>query len=68
MFSITGVVVYTDLSGKEPHIQVGVGRIVTCGSLGAVVVNTLTWNAPGVGSIPALSTFFPVFITQTTLG
>ena len=32
------VVVCTDLSGKEPHRQVGVDRVVILGSLGGVMV------------------------------
>ena len=28
--------------------------------------STLAWNARDVGSIPALSTIFPIFITPTT--
>ena len=39
------VVVCTDLSGKEPQRPVGLGRVVTSGSLGGVKVSTLTWNA-----------------------
>ena len=35
------VVVFTDLSGKELHRQVGVGTVVTSGSLGGGMVNTL---------------------------
>ena len=36
-----GVVVCTDLSGKEPHKQVGVGRVVTSGSLGdSLIIST----------------------------
>ena len=33
------VIVYIDLSGKEPHIQVGVDRVLTSGSLDGVMVN-----------------------------
>ena len=42
------VVVLTDLWGKEPHKQVGVGRVMASGSLGGVMVSTLTWNARDV--------------------
>ena len=40
--------VHTDLSNKEPHRQVGVGRVVPSESLGGVMVNTLARNAEGV--------------------
>ena len=52
----------TDLSGKELHIQVGVDRVVTSGSLGGVMVNTMARNAIGVASILALGTIFRIFI------
>ena len=35
------ILVYTDLSGKEPDRQVGVGMVVTPGSLGGVMASTL---------------------------
>ena len=38
---MVSVVVCTDLSGKEPHRQVGVGRVVTSGSLDGVVVSVV---------------------------
>ena len=41
--------------------------MITSGILGGVMVSILTWNARDVGSIPALCTIFPVFITPTTL-
>ena len=31
----------TDLSGKEPYRQVGVGRVVTSGSIGGVMVSVV---------------------------
>ena len=31
------------------------------------MVSTLAWNGRDVGSIPALGTIFPIFITPTTL-
>ena len=34
------VAVYTDLSGKKPHIQVGMDTVMATGSLGDVIVNT----------------------------
>ena len=61
------VAVCTDLSGKEPHRQVGVGRVVTPGSLGSIIVCTLAKDAGNVGLIPALGAIFPIFITPTTL-
>ena len=41
---IVDVVVRTDLSGKELHKQVGMGKEVTSGSLGGVIVNMLALN------------------------
>ena len=61
----TGVVVCTDLSGKEQYRQVGLDRVVTSGNIGGVVVSTLVWNARSVGVIPALGTIIPIFITPT---
>ena len=55
------VVGCTDLSGKELHRQVGMGKMVTSVSLGGIMVSTLAWNARDVGSI--LGTVFPIFIT-----
>ena len=52
--NIDTVVVCTDLSGKEPHIHIGMSR-----SLCGVMVSTLARNARDVGSIPALGTTFP---------
>ena len=63
----TSVVVCTDLSGKEPYKQIGMGRVVTSGSLCGVMVSTLDQNDRDVGSIPTLGTIFPIFITPTTL-
>ena len=37
--------------------------MVTSGSIGGVMVNTLAQNARGVGSIHTLGTIFPIFIT-----
>ena len=58
-----GVVVCTDLLGKETYRQIGVGRMVTSGGLHGVMVSTLARNTRDVGSIPALGTTFPIFIT-----
>ena len=49
------------------HIQVSVGSMVTAGSLGGVMVSTLTRNARDVGSISALGPVFPIFIIPMTL-
>ena len=59
-------VICIDHSGKEPHRQVGVGRVVTPGSLGGVMVGMLAQNVRDVGSIPVLGMIFPIFITPTT--
>ena len=52
-----------NLSGNKLHTHVGVDTV----SLGAVMDSTLAWNARDVGSIPALSTIFLIFITPTLL-
>ena len=57
------VVVCTDFSGKEPHRQVGVVRVVTSGSLGGEMVGTLAQSAKDVSSFPALGAIFPISIT-----
>ena len=61
------VVVCNDLSGKQPHRQVGVDRVVTLGSLSGEMVSTLARLARDVGSIPTLGILFPIFIKPTTL-
>ena len=48
-------------------LQVGVGIVVTSGSLGGVMVSTLVWNTRDVASILILGTIFPIFITPMTL-
>ena len=58
---MTNVVVCTDRSGKDPHRQAGVDRVVISGSLGVVMVSALTWNARNMGSSPPLGTIFPIF-------
>ena len=40
--------------------------MVTAGSLDGLMVSTLARNARDVGSIPALGTIFPIFITPMT--
>ena len=57
---LTGVVVCAELSGKKLHRQVGIGRVVTSGNLGGVMVITLTRNARDMGSIPTLSVLFRI--------
>ena len=52
---------------QEPHRQVGMGRVVTSGSLCGEVIRTLVWNARDVGLIPALGAMFLIFVTPTTL-
>ena len=61
------VVACTDLSGKEPHRQVGVGKIVTPRSLGDVMVRTLDRNTIDVGSILSIGIIFPIFTTLKIL-
>ena len=63
----TSIAVGIDLSGKEPHRQVGVGRLVASGSLGGVMVSPLSRNARDVGLISAIGTIFFIFITPMTL-
>ena len=50
-----------------PRKQVGVGRVVTLGSLGVVMVNTLAQDAWNAGSIPALRAIFLILIGPTTV-
>ena len=56
-------VVCTDLSGKEPHRQVDMGRVVTSGRIDGVMLSTLAWNAMEAVSIPAVGTLVIIFIT-----
>ena len=60
-------IVSTDLSGIEPHRKGSMGRVVTSGSLGGLMVSTLALNARDVGSIPARGALFLIFITPTTI-
>ena len=57
------VVVCTDILGEEAHRQRVVGKVLTLGSLGGVMVSTLAQNARDISSIRALSATFPNFIT-----
>ena len=58
--NLGGVVVilvrYTDLSGKEPHRQVNVVRVILSGG---VMDSKLVQSARDVRSIPALCAIFP---------
>ena len=55
----------TDLSGKEPHRYVNMGKVVSSGSLGGVIGSTIAQNARYVGLIPALDAIYPNFSTPT---
>ena len=61
------VEVCTDLSGKGSHRKVGMGIVVTSGSLCCLMLITLAWKARDVGLVLALGTIFSIFITPTTL-
>ena len=61
------IVLCIDISGKEPHRQVDMGRVVTSGNLGGMLICTLTMNERAVGSIPTLATIFIIFITPITV-
>ena len=71
MFCYAFTSVCTDLSGKEPHGQVGVGRMVTAGSPHGVIVSTVAQNARDVAfwAIPAPGTFpIPITLNDTRIG
>ena len=36
------IIVYIDLSGKEPHRQVGMDRVIVSGPLDSIMISTLT--------------------------
>ena len=40
---MVSVVVCTDLSGKESHRQVGVGRVIASGSLGGIMIRVIVY-------------------------
>ena len=61
------MVVCTDLSGKEPHSQVGVSMVIRSGSVCGVMVSTMVQKARDVGYISVLGTGAPIFITPMTL-
>ena len=52
---------YTDLSGNEPHIQAGVGSVVTLWRLSGVIASTRASNVRDVGSIPVHHTHDRLF-------
>ena len=60
MTTNNSVFVCSDLSGREPHKQVGAGIVVRSRNIGGVMPSTLARNAIYVGSIPALGTIFPL--------
>ena len=49
--SDASVVVCTDLSGKEPHRQLDVDRVMTSVRIGGIMVGTLSRNAGDIGLI-----------------
>ena len=51
---MVNVVVCTNLSGKELHRQVGVGRVLASGCLGGVMVSTLARDIRGMLSTRAM--------------
>ena len=55
------MVVCTEHLGKELQREVGVGSMVTSGSLDCVMVDS---KARDVGLIPTVGTIFPIFITS----
>ena len=51
-------------SEARSHIDRWVWRMgMTSRDVGSVIVSTLTWNARGAGSNPALGAVFPISIT-----
>ena len=68
MGSLYSIIACTEHSGKEPHRQVAVGRVVTLGSVGGVMISTMALNARDLGSIPSLGEIFPFFVTSMTIG
>ena len=60
---LTSAVVGTDLWQRDAQRQVGMGRVMTSGSLSGVRISTLARNAKYVDSIPVLGAIFPIFIT-----
>ena len=60
--------VCTDLSDQEPHIQLGMGKVVTSGSLSGDMVSTQACNARDVGLVPILGILFLGFITSRNTG
>ena len=58
IIAVLVLVVCTDLSAKTPPRQVGIGRVVTSGSLGGVMVSTLARSARDVSSAPKQDILF----------
>ena len=63
--SLKEIVGCTDLSGKKLHRHVGVGIVVTTGSLRGVMASTLALNARYACSIHTVGTIFLIFISPT---
>ena len=59
--NVMSAVVCTDLSGKEPHKEVDIDRVIASGSLGGVIVSSVARTAKELGSIPTLGAIFPTF-------
>ena len=60
--TINSTVGYTDLSGNDLDIWVGVSIVVKSWSLYGVMISTLAQNARDVHLIPALGQIFPIFL------
>ena len=58
------VVVCVDLSGKEPHKQVGVDNVIASGRLARVMVGTLVLEWQSISMNSALGPILPIFITS----
>ena len=57
----------TDISCKELHRPVGIGRVVTSGSLSGLMVCTLARNPRDMDLISALGAIFSISITPVTM-
>ena len=58
--TISRILVYTDISGKERHRQMDIDRVVAYRRLGGVVVSIMTQNPSHLGSIPAVGAILPI--------
>ena len=65
---LLSVVVCIDLSVKEPHTQLGVGRVVTSGTQCGEMIRTLAQKVRDLGTIPALGATFRIYITAHYTG